>query len=364
MPLRSLPLPMIALAAMCLTSGCMTIHRPHRPWFEEQMPAHEKAMIPGAAMPRELAKTALPDYVIEPPDILLIDAIRVVPKPPYHIHALDSLLVQVVGALPDKPIDGIYPVEAGGLITFGAPYGAVKVDGMTLDEARTEIEEHLNKSLAKAEVTVQLADSVGKQQISGEHLVGPDGKVSLGTYGKVWVAGLTQEEARGAIEKHLAKYLDEPEVSVEVFAYNSKFYYVFTQGAGLGDGLYKFSITGNETVLDAIAEIQGLDAVSSKHIWISRPSPECEGGYLILPVDWEATTELGATSTNYQLMPGDRVFVAEDSLVAMDSMVSKIISPFERIAGFVSLGTQTVSGIRFFKAQGTRNFNNTNTTGL
>jgi polysaccharide export outer membrane protein len=349
---------MLALAALCLASGCMTIHRPHRPWFEEQMPAHETVVKP-APMPRELAKTALPDYVIEPPDILLIDAIRVVPKPPYHIHTLDSLLVQVIGALPDKPIDGVYPVEAGGLIGFGAPYGSVKVDGLTLEEARTAIEDHLNRQLTKAEVTVQLADSVGKQQIAGEHLVGPDGKVSLGTYGKVWVAGLTQEDARRAIEKQLSKYLEDPEVSVEVFAYNSKFYYVFTQGAGLGDGLYKFSITGNETVLDAIAEIQGLDAVSSKRIWISRPSPDCEGGYLILPVDWEATTELGATSTNYQLMPGDRVFVAEDSLVALDSMVSKVISPFERVAGFVSLGTQTVSGLRFFKAQGSRFNNNT-----
>jgi polysaccharide biosynthesis/export protein len=75
---------------------------------------------------------------------------------------------------------------------------------------------------------------------------------------------------------------------------------------------------------------------------------------LILPVDWQAVTELGSSTTNYQLMPGDRVFVAEDSLVALDTFVSKAISPIERIAGFVSLGTETVSGLRFFKQQGTR----------
>jgi polysaccharide biosynthesis/export protein len=255
---------LLALMVLSLcSSGCMTIHRPHRPWFDEQFPAHGKESIKPSPMPRELAKTALPEYVIEAPDILLIDAIKVVPKPPYRVHTLDSLLVQVVGALPDQPIDNLYPVEAGGMINFGMPYGSVKVVGLTLEEARAAIQKQLGESLADAQVSVQLGESIGKQQIAGEHLVGPDGKVSLGTYGKVFVAGLTQQEARDAIEEQLSQYLDEPEVSVEVFAYNSKFYYVFTQGAGLGDGLFKFSITGNETVLDAIAEIQGLEAVSS-----------------------------------------------------------------------------------------------------
>src|SRR6516225_1003029 len=34
-------------------------------------------------IPRELAKVSMPEYVIEPPDILLIDAVRVIPLPPY-----------------------------------------------------------------------------------------------------------------------------------------------------------------------------------------------------------------------------------------------------------------------------------------
>ncbi|MDZ4779162.1 MAG: polysaccharide biosynthesis/export family protein [Planctomycetia bacterium] len=354
MPNGRSTLPIIALLTLSLCTGCMTIHRPHRPWFDEQMPAHGKDSIKAASMPRELAKTALPEYVIEPPDILLIDAIQVIPKPPYHLHALDTVLVQVQGTLPEYPIDGMFAVESGGVINFGQPYGSVKVVGMTLDEAVAAIETHLGKALTQAVVTVQLGETIGQQQIAGEHLVGPDGKVSLGTYGKVFVAGLTQDEAKTAIETQLSKQLEGPEVSVEIYAYNSKFYYVYTQGAGLGDQLLKFSITGNETVLDAIAEIQGLDSVSSKRIWISRPAPDVEGGHLILPVDWNAVTELGSSSTNYQLMPGDRVFVAEDPLVAVDTVVSKIISPFERVAGFVSLGTQTVSGIRFFKSRGTR----------
>ena len=234
MPNGRSTLPIIALLTLSLCTGCMTIHRPHRPWFDEQMPAHGKDSIKAASMPRELAKTALPEYVIEPPDILLIDAIQVIPKPPYHLHALDTVLVQVQGTLPEYPIDGMFAVESGGVINFGQPYGSVKVVGMTLDEAVAAIETHLGKALTQAVVTVQLGETIGQQQIAGEHLVGPDGKVSLGTYGKVFVAGLTQDEAKTAIETQLSKQLEGPEVSVEIYAYNSKFYYVYTQGAGLG----------------------------------------------------------------------------------------------------------------------------------
>ena len=40
---------------------------------------------PPGDMPRELMKTSLPDYTIEPPDVLLIDVVKVVPRPPYRM---------------------------------------------------------------------------------------------------------------------------------------------------------------------------------------------------------------------------------------------------------------------------------------
>jgi hypothetical protein len=36
-------------------------------------------------------------------------------------------------------------------------------------------------------------------------------------------------------------------------------------------------------------------------------------------------------------MPGDRIFIAEDNLVALTNFVNKVISPFERLAGVTSL---------------------------
>jgi polysaccharide export outer membrane protein len=83
-------------------------------------------------------------------------------------------------------------------------------------------------------------------------------------------------------------------------------------------------------------------------MWVARPgSNEC-GGDQILPVDWLAITQRGDVCTNYQVMPGDRVYVSEDKLVAFDTLLGKIFSPFERIFGVTLLGTQTAKEIRFF----------------
>jgi polysaccharide biosynthesis/export protein len=136
--------------------------------------------------------------------------------------------------------------------------------------------------------------------------------------------------------------LQDPEVSVEVFAYNSKNYYVITQGAGLGDGVTRLPITGNETVLDAISQINGLTSISSTKIWIARPGRTCDGHDQIMPVDWIGLSQRGDPVTNYQLLPGDRVYVAEDKLVTTDNFLAKLLSPVERIFGITLLGASTV----------------------
>jgi polysaccharide export outer membrane protein len=72
----------------------------------------------------------------------------------------------------------------------------------------------------------------------------------------------------------------------------------------------------------------------------------------VLPVDWYAITQCADATTNYQLLPGDRVYVAENKLIAIDSAIGKIIAPAERIFGFIALGTSTVSSLRFFHRGG------------
>ena len=298
--------------------------------------------------PTEKAKVTHPTYMIEPPDILLVSAVRLVPRPPYRIEALDVLTLQVTETLPNQPIQGLYPVQPDGTIALGFTYGIVRVAGMTLEEAQKAIRAHLSKRLKQPEVALGLAQFRGLQQISGEHLVRQDGTISLGTYGCVYVAGLTLEQARYVVEQYLSQFLQEPQLSVDVLAYNSKAYYVIADGGGYGLAVFKFPITGNETVLDAINNIGGIPAVGSKRrIWVARPAPADQECLQVLPVDWLAIVEGGATRTNYQLFPGDRVYIKSDPLIRLDNMLAKFIAPIERVLGVTLLGASTVNAFRF-----------------
>jgi hypothetical protein len=59
-------------------------------------------------------------------------------------------------------------------------------------------------------------------------------------------------------------------------------------------------------------------------------------------IDWRAITRDGVTTTNYQLFPGDRIYIKADDWIAADNMLSKVIAPFERLAGFALLGWATL----------------------
>jgi protein involved in polysaccharide export with SLBB domain len=323
----------IAMVAMC---GCQAAIKHHDQHVMKRLPPTYPTM------PRELNKVVLPTYVIEPPDILQIDALQIVPKAPYYLKTLDVLSIQAAGALPDAPIAGPYVIEPGGNVNLGPPYGLVKVSGLTVEQAHAAINAHLRDFLREADAVVTLAQLGASQQITGQYMVGPDGNITLGSYGNLCVVGQTLDQAKISIETFLSRELENPRVSINVYAYNSKVYYVILQGAGLGDGVYRFPVTGNETVLDAISQINGLNQFSSKRIWIARPS-KATGEVQILPVDWYAITEQAATNSNYQVLPGDRVFVAEDKMIAFDTQVAKLISPFERLMGFTLLGTGTVT---------------------
>ena len=193
---------LLLLAVAALLPGCRAIQK-LPDVLETPRPAH--SIPPHNNMPRELAKTTLPPYTIEPPDILIIEALRVVPRPPYRVSTLDVLSIEVPEALPESPIGGTYTVEPGGTVNLGLPYGVVPVAGLTLPEVQARLVQHLGaKFLRDPQVSVTLVQFSGLQTISGQHLVALDGTVTLGSYGSVYVVGMTLEQAKLAIEAHLS----------------------------------------------------------------------------------------------------------------------------------------------------------------
>src|SRR5436190_22083230 len=66
--------------------------------------------------PRELDKVSLPDYTIEPPDVLIVEAIRMVPKGPYRIESMDTLAIQPAAPVPGEATNLVLIVDPDGTI--------------------------------------------------------------------------------------------------------------------------------------------------------------------------------------------------------------------------------------------------------
>jgi polysaccharide export outer membrane protein len=289
-------------------------------------------------LPRELNKVTLPPYRVEPPDILVINAFHLIAKPPYQIEPLDELQIQVPPeqVIPKEPIHGTYHVGPDGQVDLGFSYGKVLLAGLTPEQARTAIARHVADvhGIKAPVVTVALVQTRAPQPIRGEHLVRMDGTVSLGLYGDAYVAGLTLAEVKGVIEAQLSQVVLNPVVTVDVLANNSKVYYVIYDDRH-GQQICKFPIAGGETVLDAISQLHCLPFNScATRIWIARPVPGEVCYRQVIPVDWAAITQAGATKTNLEIFPGDRIYVRKDCGVSCSKMVDRVLSQMEHLCDF------------------------------
>ena len=152
------------------------------------------------------------------------------------------------------------------------------------------------------------------EPIQGERLVRPDGTVALGSYGTVSVSGLTPEQARVAILEHLASHVkkkrqDKLDAVVEVKECNSKVYYVIADSENDGQQVVRIACKGNETVADAIRQVNGLAALAAKNsVWIARPAANGQTEQ-IWQVDWYGIVREKRLAAEYPILPGDRVFV-------------------------------------------------------
>jgi protein involved in polysaccharide export with SLBB domain len=348
-------LPTSLVLAVCaplllVFSGCAAFFAPVSP-----IPVTPEMPLTGSEVPRELNKVTHAPYVIEPPDILLIDVVRMVPLPPHRLQPLDVLAIRAAGSLNEEPIAGLYQIDETGRVELGLNYGSIEVVDLTAEEARSTIENHLRRvsGLEDPQVSVSLASSAIAQTVSGQHIVRSDGQISLGLYGSVYIAGQTVDQARATIEQHLSQYLLKPQVVVEILAFNSKKYWIITEGAGIGDSVASRPLVGDETVIDALATIGGVSRLSNEKMYIARPAPagDCEQ---ILEVNWEDIKH-GLTATNYQMMPGDRLIVEEDPLISFDNWASKLTRPWERAFGFTLLGAQAIQRLESFGNDGRNN---------
>lgn len=145
-------------------------------------------------------------------------------------------------------------------------------------------------------------------RLPGDQVVLQDGTIDLGEFGRPVVAGQTVAQIEAQVQQAIAakaKDKEESLVNVRLVGRVSKVFYVLGEVNAPG----AFPLSGRETVLDGIIAAGGITrAANTKKVILSRPTPP-DGCRVVLPVCYNNIVQLGDTSTNYQLMPGDRIFI-------------------------------------------------------
>ncbi|MCL2709463.1 MAG: polysaccharide biosynthesis/export family protein, partial [Planctomycetaceae bacterium] len=175
-------------------------------------------------------------------------------KVPYKLGVFDIITIDVTGTPTEAPIALFCAIEPDGHVQLGSGYGSVRIAGLTAEEAQEAIIKHLTGTAYMLSnvpaVTVRLQRMYVEQRIAGMphppmpmpyglhlpalHFQPPqpvfsppyavpqpymvpqqdDGYMNLGTYGLVYVKGLTDDEVRKAIEFHLAGYWERATAKV------------------------------------------------------------------------------------------------------------------------------------------------------
>ena len=226
--------------------------------------------------------------------------------------------------------------SATGCSILGAPFG-ISAPSFELSEqaerlreasavastAPKELDKHLLPTyiLEPGDTLLVLPVSIDSAvRLPGDQTILQDGTIDLAQYGQPVVAGKTVSSVENEIQQLILNYhkkeIEEEEfepkdalVDARLVGRVSKIYYVFGEVNAPGS----YPLDGRETVLDAIIAAGGLTrAASTNSIILSRPTSPCSPR-LVMPVCYDNITQIADTSTNYQLLPGDRIFVSSKS---------------------------------------------------
>lgn len=197
--------------------------------------------------------------------------------PPHRLQPGDAVLIEPVSIERDLRLPADQTVLADGTVDLG-PYGRIVVAGQEIEQAEALIEQQIDYQTQQQLETCQRAGCEPRKS-PGRRADTPDACDSI------------------AINVRLLE--------------NVHRYYVLGEVNAPGS----YPLSGFETVLDAIVAAGGLSTAANPcQILLSRPSEPCECR-VTLPVCYREIVQLGNTASNYQLRPGDRIFVASRSCV-------------------------------------------------
>jgi len=162
------------------------------------------------------------------------------------------------------------------------------------------------------EITV---NAIGRDELTGKHVIGPDGQITMPIAGPIEITGMTREDASRAIEKALSVYYSAVSISISIDKYTSN--QIVLLGAVEHSGVLTFDRT--PTLLEVISRggvPAGGTGVVGQGEAGARPSgipEECviyRGSDTMVTVQLAALLNEGSPLANMRLKRDDVVFVS------------------------------------------------------
>jgi len=154
----------------------------------------------------------------------------------------------------------------------------------------------------------------GHTELSGHHVLGPDGRITLPVAGVLSIAGLSREEAEKAIASAFAKFYNDLAITVRIDRYTS--FRVYVLGRVANPGAIQFE--SQPTILDVITRAGSLPIITNggEKTVLGRCAV-IRGRDQQIWIDLTSLLSRGDLSANIRLARNDLVYIpdAGDQLV-------------------------------------------------
>jgi len=175
--------------------------------------------------------------------------------------------------------------------------------------------------------------------ISRPVVVRPDGKISFDLIGEVAVEGKTVAEVREEIYRRIQDFIVAPDVTVTLEGTRSRRYYVFGEVNRIGS----YPLMGRVTAVEGLAMAGGGTRLAAlNQARLSRPATE---GPSLFPIRYADITQNADATTNYELQPGDVIYVPPSISGRIGYALQIIFFPLQQIVGLGGTAVRTSSGL-------------------
>lgn len=168
-------------------------------------------------------------------------------------------------------------------------------------------------------VVTQQQDLGNSSSNQSPFVVRPDGNVSFPLVGEIHAEGMTVSQFTDVLQQGLARYIVDPDVSVNISKLGRVRVYVFGEVRKPG----AVELDKGHTVIDAIGAAQGFtrDTAKKKIFLIHQDQPKS-----LIPINLNNMLKTGDMSQNITLREGDILYLTKNHRIDFSRDIAPILS--------------------------------------